>query len=253
MHAPMPQPPSATDPHAFPFCARCGAYRHQGLCPQPLPLPPPPSASGSGSGSASIAPLSAAFAAAPRSSPAAPPPPSATPSVAYTVPRDPRRAAAPSEPAAPRPNPLEPSVRQIVLGAALIGLGAWLLLSALPAHRPMSSVEAVAYLASQARQQEAPVTWMFRPAAYYGLCVFSALLALAGLEKLLRGCLRRSFALTSCRHCNVRVWARRSGSQLLCPNGGHLTHLSRAARLALTVLFVFLALGVLSYVLKASH
>lgn len=92
----MHQPPKAHDPHAFPFCPRCGAYRHQGPCPAPAPLPPPPAP-------AMLRPLSAALA------PAAPPLPAApsAPPPASPVDFPPGALAAPlrrgGAPPAPRP------------------------------------------------------------------------------------------------------------------------------------------------------
>lgn len=109
-------------------------------------------------------------------------------------------------------------------------------------------------MANRIRNLQDPTEgWFFRPSVYYGLCVFSALLCLLGLQEVLHGCVRRAYALTECRYCRLRVWARRDGGQLRCPNGGHLTHLRRAARVALAVGIAFFALIVVGLIVNANQ
>lgn len=123
------------------------------------------------------------------------------------------------------PNPIEPEVGQILSGVALMAFGLWLMIAVWPQHQPMSTAQQLLYVAEGMQHyQDRTGHWMFRSAGvYYGAQLFSALLALAGLGRGIRGVTRRAYQATTCQRCNLRVMALRSGSGLRCPNGDHAT------------------------------
>ncbi|MGN6104973.1 MAG: hypothetical protein ACTHU0_07715 [Kofleriaceae bacterium] len=145
--------------------------------------------------------------------------------------------------------PIEPRVGQILFGVALAAIGLWLLLEWLPAHRPMQVGETVLFLWDGVRHGiDRSDHLVLRPGAYPIARILAGLVALAGLEQVIRGALHRTRKEVTCRTCNARVVAFKTWSGgLLCPLGGHSAKRGRP-RLLLTVLL----LAVLGFVALAA-
>jgi hypothetical protein len=79
-------------------------------------------------------------------------------------------------------------VGSIVFGALLLGLGLWLLIEWLPAHRPFTEAEALAIgrdvaLGKVERLDE----WRLKPGPYYAAIAVAIIFAAWGLSRILRG------------------------------------------------------------------
>ena len=152
-------------------------------------------------------------------------------------------------------NSIEPEVGQILSGVALMAIGLWLLIAVWPQHQPMSPAEQLLFVAEGVRNLEDRTGhWWFRSTGvYYGAQLFSALLALAGLERGIRGATSRPYQATTCHRCKTRVMALRSGRGLRCPNGDHATKPPRVRRWLLMTLLGLVSLIALLAVIGAAQ
>jgi hypothetical protein len=96
--------------------------------------------------------------------------------------------ASPPLPGAPTYIPVAPKPFSIAVGIALVGLSIWLIASWIPAHKPMSQVEAAAYVARCAvRGRNCLDHWMLNPKLYPWAYVIAGLLGFAGVARFFRG------------------------------------------------------------------
>jgi hypothetical protein len=119
--------------------------------------------------------------------------------------------------------PVEPRVGQIVFGVLLLILGGWLLSSWLPAHRPMSDVQQLAYVVDGVRNLEDRTDhWMLKEPPYLALQCVAVLLVLAGIEQVITGALYRAHKRVMCRRCRVEVIGKKTFGGVACSTGRHL-------------------------------
>ena len=208
------------------FCPRCGYPLRGSNSPQRMPSPP-------------VAPSPAAWTQPSPMSPQAVSPPPVSPLSAPPLPH--------ALPGTPTAIPVEPRAGQIVFGLALAALGLWLLIGWIPSHRPMSSTEALAYIAKGVKQgQDRTGHWMFNAKVYPWALLLAGLVALAGVSQVIRGATYRAYKEVTCHKCKTRVLARKGfGGGLRCPLGPHAAT-SNLASLLLLILFTMIFIMVLA-------
>jgi hypothetical protein len=136
----------------------------------------------------------------------------------------------------------------IAIGLGLTGLAIWLIVSAIPAHRPLSGGEQLAFCAQQGIincAAWASSHWMFKPPQYVIAYVGAGLLGLAGLEQMIRGATYRALREVTCRTCNTKVIGKKTFMGIRCPQGHFAEqHVGKLVLLiALIVIIILVAAG----------
>jgi hypothetical protein len=149
---------------------------------------------------------------------------------------------------------IAPSGIQISFGIALIVLSAWLMMSWLPAHSPMTVAGAAAYVADGLRNfEDRSDHFVIKESWYPWLYVITAALGCLGVVQVVRGATFRRFRETYCRRCKVMVRAVRTfvrGPR--CPNGGHSTTSTAVTSILVATFGIVWALVAAAYMVKVS-
>lgn len=132
-----------------------------------------------------------------------------------------------------------PKPSRIMLGAVIIGLGAWLFVSYLPSRQPLNTDEREA-LSQQAGADES--RWRFSEPLYRGAQGAAGGFLFIGFIVAARGALFRPRARVQCKQCRAEVVASKDGFHFKCQNGNHRAATSRASVLLLA-LFLLNAVG----------
>ena len=137
-----------------------------------------------------------------------------------------------------------PSPPRMASGLLLAGLGAWLLLSFLPARKPLTEPERVR-ISHQAGVDEN--AWRFPPMLYQVAQGGAALYVSLGFLIAVRGLFFRRRVEIACRRCRRMVVAERRALALRCESGGHSAGVNWGA-LVLTLALLVLTLALIALV-----
>jgi hypothetical protein len=149
-------------------------------------------------------------------------------------------------PGTPTAIPIEPRALSIAIGLALGGLAIWLITSWIPAHRPMSESEQLAFGIRCAKHAfetlDADCTdhHMLNPEIYPWAYLVAALIGLVGLKQIIDGATYRAFREVVCHRCRTKVVGKKTFNGIQCPLGPHLAeqHLGKLALLILLVIIL---------------
>lgn len=134
----------------------------------------------------------------------------------------------------------------IAIGVGLVGLAIWLIMSAIPAHRPLSGAEQLAFCAHQGVVNCAAwanTHWMFNPTQYVTAYIGASLLGLAGLEQVIKGATYRALREVTCRTCNTPVIGKKTFMGIRCPQGHYAEQHVGKLVLLIVLIFILVAMG----------
>lgn len=155
-------------------------------------------------------------------------------------------------PGAPTAIPVEPRAFSIVIGLALAGLGAWLIASWIPDHRPMSESEQVAFgircakdAVYEARGLDCLDHKMLNPQIYLWAYAVAALIGLVGFKQIIDGATYRGYREVTCHRCKTRIVGKKTFNGIQCPLGPHLAE-QHIGKLVFGIILVILVIAMMS-------
>lgn len=134
-----------------------------------------------------------------------------------------------------------PAPLRIGAGLILIGVGIYLLLIFIPAHRPDAP--------SESERTEAGKIWRFTETQHSVAAGLAFGFVALGLFGAARGATYRREVMTRCRTCRMEVEATREGLALRCHNGGHKAGLAISS---VVMLGAFVIIGSATVILLLS-